>query len=106
LITRGNDRIAIAAFLAEQFRRPIEEHLDDALMRALRTPDVQFRREFADRDGGGLILRTTGARFIESHGGFPWLLGGIRVCPGRHVSARRSAKGDAPPYSPSNPKSK
>jgi hypothetical protein len=56
---------------------------------------MQPRRKSADRDCGGLILRTAGAGFIKQHDVFPWLLGGIVRPVKASLSARRPATGDA-----------
>src|SRR6267142_5671896 len=40
-------------------------------------------------------LRTTGAGFIERHGGFPLVARGESLALRRHLSARRPATGDA-----------
>src|SRR6202035_955609 len=50
-IPRRDDRIAIAAFRALQFERPVEEHGDVGLVPAL-AADMQLRWIPADGDGG------------------------------------------------------
>jgi hypothetical protein len=72
-VTRGYDRIAIAAFAAAQLGGIFDEDFDDALVLALGASDMQSRREFADEKG--LALRIAGREIRNTQGSYSWLGG-------------------------------
>jgi hypothetical protein len=77
-ISVRNDRIAVAAFRAMQLRRLVEEHLDDALVLALRPAAVQLRRTTGGMGTAGSFARALAMRKAPRNGSdgfgvFCWL---------------------------------